>query len=389
MTMSRLDRVALRLVATLPDPVVEKLSREYGVSPAYVRTVESSLPDTRQRDLVVEWILNNITYWGLRWPEDMDRALRAADFFFRHVRTPQWASAYEAVHDEPIEPRWKNNLLSYSMSQIEDVREQIEDPPEKDYSEQFSSLPAGADLVYNQGGVSVVKVTDADAACQLARGTRWCTSNRETAEHYLGYHPLYVIYQDGRKVGQMHAGTDWPDFQYMDRKDSPLEVPVPVLVAIRDLYTRQTGVLHDLIERAVNDRDEGPQIVENLLDNAHVGMAYQVALHSPMGAVIYLRGRPGWAEREFPEGVLTGVVLRDPWAVKLFAMYIAGGRWHEGEPVLIEAARDGDRRPLVSYFRGLAVTHEHEAFVRDHPEAWRMIQRDFWNGTPVENQYID
>ncbi len=184
-----------------------------------------------------EWLINQVipvelfgTYQAtqnpppgrqnLIWPEDQDRALETFNWYM----TNRKESDVQNRMRERFPGRNIKNPLEFSIWDMEDVEASLTPESEAEArNERWMPSEMGlkasqADVAFNEGDIMIVKVTGADAASKYASGTKWCTSNKSTAQSYLNRGPLYVVFRNGQKYGQIHT----QDNQVMDLQDRPL-----------------------------------------------------------------------------------------------------------------------------------------------------------------------
>lgn len=235
--MARLHRIARLILAKLPDTVMERLSLTYGLGTLKIKLLEDNIHrlGARNPDTVTEWAVILTSYQIIRGVEDLPRLVEAANFFFVNSGTPRFRELVAERGNIP--PQQVRNLLSYSLVTIEEIMDEMQSTPsnqaERARLNRLQELPEGAELVYNKNNLQIIKVTSPEAACTLARGTKWCTSAHKTAVQYLRSGPLYVLYEKGKKIGQMHLGK--ADFQLMDLKDVSLPLDSKLVQALKEL----------------------------------------------------------------------------------------------------------------------------------------------------------
>lgn len=99
----------------------------------------------------------------------------------------------------------------------------------------------GAEKLYEDGEWLVIKMLKPAACEYYARGTKWCTSDPETAAKYLAHGPLFMIYRNGQIYAQAHVESG----QLMDPQD--VEIPAG----------KVPEKLRDIIKNNVHQHDEG------------------------------------------------------------------------------------------------------------------------------------
>lgn len=76
-------------------------------------------------------------------------------------------------------------------------------------------LPPGAETVLEEGGYTVIRITDPKASSILCSGTEWCVANIDTAQEHLNSGPLYLVYRDNKRHKLIH----FPTGQFMNVYD--------------------------------------------------------------------------------------------------------------------------------------------------------------------------
>jgi hypothetical protein len=226
-------------VAQLTESLIQKLIDRYPIPgpdlDAIVRWIYDHFAElTVKAELVTEWMMNSI-FRGSGRLEDIRRFENMARFYFSAKGTPKFKKiTLEHAKNEgaSINPK---NILDFDLHDLEDIFDLYEQPEVDPRVNQLGSkLPEGAKIVYSDGNYQIVEVTTGQAACDLARGTKWCTSDPDLAEQYLfgdNYnerdtivYPLYVVYLKGKKLAQLYLGGGREDPQLMDLRDRPIAV---------------------------------------------------------------------------------------------------------------------------------------------------------------------
>lgn len=88
------------------------------------------------------------------------------------------------------------------------------------------------DVPFENSRWMVVVPKTPQAACKYGAGTRWCTTNPGTAEHYMSQDPLYIVYDKMNTVQQPKTGETQPkryqlhfrSGSFMDESDRRFDV---------------------------------------------------------------------------------------------------------------------------------------------------------------------
>lgn len=157
----------------------------------------------------------------LIWPEDKDRAVETFEWYMAARKD----SRVQNMMREMFPGRSIKNPLEFSIYDLEDLQDTL--TPVKQQTaknqrwkpEERGIAPGKARTILDDDGWLIVEITDAAVASSYASGTRWCTSNRRTAQGYLNDGPLYVLFRNGQKYGQIHGQSN----QIMDVRDRPIQ----------------------------------------------------------------------------------------------------------------------------------------------------------------------
>jgi hypothetical protein len=384
----RAHRIARRLLATLPDTVVAKLANEYGIGRDRVREIESWARDLNlaQPDLVTEWVLSSLQYQEARWPEDRNRLQMAWNFYQAHRRHPRFREIATTVNVRrggspgEINPR---NPLDIPLRDMEEIARNLDTAPRDKHEEarlnKLDALPEGAEVVHRDPEYQIAKVTDAQAACQLGRGTQWCTSDPEVAEEYLSRNPLFVVYRRGRKFAQFHIDPDG-EVQLMDLHDRPI-VPDADLRAA--LYA--AGLLHEALPHlSIHELQSWFQGLHEAGAPPGRGDVAWVRHEMARNANTALRFARDVLKGRFPEGETA--LATEPQLAYLYARDVLKGRFPAAEAIL---ATD----QYYAYVYAENVLHGRfplgERVIADHPGVAAMYARTILKGRfPAAEQRV-
>lgn len=184
-------------------------------------------------------------------------------------------------------------------------------------------------------GTLAIPLTQA-AACDLGRGTKWCTAAREDNQfdHYRDG-PLYVWRErDGAKY-QFHFAS----IQFMDARDRP--IPRALLVKFRTEHP----VLAKLFQREER----------KLVENPKAACDYAAAV---------IGGR--WPEAE-------PFIMQDPRCAVAYVSSVIKGRWPEAEPFIM-------KDPFYAVYYAKRILErpwpEAEPYIRKDAKQWAWYQND-------------
>jgi len=288
-----LDDVAQQIPHFIRD-LEQKLGRKEAEEITDQLVDEDPTKDKELAHVFVKWVVNG----SLRWPEDRERLKQSVqDYLKLRSQDPSFKKLSKFETLQSIEQEVNRRLRPGQYKALQK-------------GEQLKVVP-GAKVIHNQGQWTVVEVLDPDAAVQLSSGTKWCTSDRDTAEDYLSDGPLYIIYKAGKKYAQAHLETG----QVMNLKDETLEDP-EVLEIIKTAVP-ESGKNVDFVSlyiKATKKRwPEGEEAIKK----------------EPLAAVRYAKEIIGG---RWPEG--EEAIKKDPYAALKYAEYIIKGRWPEGEEAI-------------------------------------------------------
>jgi len=202
--MERKVRLARVIVADFAKTLEVVKDRYEGVDDAIIDNIGTVLPEQ-----AIEWAVKSVSKNRGIWPEDGFRFNNAFVFFTQNKATQRYKDAVQAAYPN----RKPKNLLQFTLHDMETLQERLAPKPkeEKSKRQQLREVKQkGAKVFYDKppykviqiGGPGVDLEDAAQAACQYAKETRWCTSQPSTAKSYLKHNPLYVIFMGSQKVGQ-------------------------------------------------------------------------------------------------------------------------------------------------------------------------------------------
>lgn len=375
-----------RRTALLPENIIEKLADKYTFHIQLIKRLNDYLTHhhmgviKQNADLITEWILKSIRNGSGIWdmfqsdlPEDTQRFLEAAEFYFNTRRTDRFKKSLQdfliddqyLLEEEAFDYPFKNilNFLLHDLETIKSIYEQPKVDPR--VNELQTKLPEGAELFYNDGNYQIVKVTSPQAACALGKGTKWCTSNHEIAVNYLYHAPLYIFYLKGKKHAQLFIGHNLSHTQFMDLRDRAVKLDEPIRTV---LY--KSGLMEKITEamEAPNQFIVREDFLNWLGTNTHEieSLIYKFPSLAVYYA-IYIKNKRFPAAEPF--------IMKNPADIVAYAREVIDGRWIEAEPNLFT------RKVWVSEYMnmlGRISVDLLKAFSQDHkPEINKLINKEF------------
>lgn len=153
-----------------------------------------------------EWIFREFINNRMRLPEDAPIVKQQLDFFTK-------SRAALKRMGKPVD------ITTYTRPQLWELLQELEQSGDTDSNRQKEiKLKAhGAKKIYDDGNWTIIEMTTPDVCSYYARGTKWCTSDPETAAQYLAEGPLYIFYKQNKPYAQLHIQSE----QFMDPIDRP------------------------------------------------------------------------------------------------------------------------------------------------------------------------
>jgi hypothetical protein len=174
----------------------------------------------------VPWIFRELINNRLRLPEDTPVTLQQLDIFNKSK------AVLKGLGKEL-------DINKYDRPQLWQTLGEIEGKTTK-RQEKAKIKQEGSERIYEDKEWLVIKMTKPEACQYYAKGTKWCTSDPETAAGYLEQGPLFMIYHNGQIYAQAHVESG----QLMD----PQDVPIPP--------NKVPEKLRDIIMNNVHQQDE-------------------------------------------------------------------------------------------------------------------------------------
>ena len=185
----------------------------------YSNLLEAS--DAKRELLAKKYPKADVSHWEKHVP-DKHLEFAARQHHLGNIRPEDHPRVNQVLqtHDSIKHPEYKKDLGSYKhISHVEDAQEKV--TGKKVMTNKASTLlnHPEATLVHNNNGLTVHKLNTPEAAADFSKGTKWCTSNKGTFNHYNKQGPIHVIHTPDGKKYQVHHETD----QLMDEKDVPVK----------------------------------------------------------------------------------------------------------------------------------------------------------------------
>ena len=289
------DEEWLKLAEKNPKKAMKDLDWWMQEDFALLMKMAKAVQDGKIPEGASEWLINQVipvelfgTYeatqnppqgrQNLIWPEDQPRALQTFNWYM----TNRKQSDVQNRMRERFPGRNIKNPLEFSIWDMEGVEASLTPESEAEarnerwMPSEMGMKASDADVAFNEGDIMIVKVTGANAATKYASGTKWCTSSKSTAQSYLNRGPLYVVFRNGQKYGQIHTQEN----QVMDLQDRPLNDLPPAVATfmvtadqkhLRELMTNwpdKDGVIKKLREKNRNQYQSNKTEAENRLAKA-------------------------------------------------------------------------------------------------------------------------
>jgi hypothetical protein len=334
-------------------------------------------------DLLAEWVVKSIAK-GKGTTGTINQFENMARFYLNARNTPRFKKAVAAYAEEtemPFNPRNILDFTLYDLEEIHDLYEQPEVHPRVNLLQ--NKLPEGTSLFYNDGEYQIVEVTSPQSACQLASGTKWCTSDEEKATEYLGEAPLYVIYLRGKKRAQFHVNLSDDDLNGIQLQDLRARniVPDEALAGVLWKSGLLPTALNSVIERGIDKEFLIFEVEAKTWLRFPVNEMRKFVTKSPYLSLSYATEI---LDEVFPEGeqAIASKGETSFW----YAMDTLKGRFLLGEPAIIR-----DRSRLYEYLSFLFYrrfgTEEYNSFIDqygDNPKVRKIIAQYPFNQKSYE-----
>lgn len=178
-----------------------------------LRIIADYVDPTGKRAVYMPWVAKQLKYGNIIWPEDAQKLQSYLMKFHemkgsRNFRGEKDISRY----------RLFNNLAD-----AVDTHEGID---LKSKAQQTKETKVkGAKVVATSGEWKLIQIISPEAAVIYGKGTRWCTSEIETAREYLDGGPLYIGLKNNTKEFQItHDAEQFMDVQDYEYKIGPEDI---------------------------------------------------------------------------------------------------------------------------------------------------------------------
>jgi len=294
------------LVSDLLDEDLESKVRLFStmfrdVSPSeaekLVRQIAES--DPTEKKIYLHWLVRQVKQKAIRLPED-------------HERVNEVLKTFDKLKRQFPE----KDINRYTFHELEAKADQLKGVDVRSKRSIEKEIKAkGAKKVYESGDMYVMEITTPEAAEIYAKGTQWCTSNREDATEFLDQGPLYIFVKDDEKLAQLHL----PSGQLKDVTNWSMEPDTSMKAFIRQMPTKS---IEEKIGKAACLRVSLSREEERKIAN------------DPYTAYLYARdvikgifGKDRWPEGE-------KAIASDPKAAYHYAANVIEGRFPEGEKAI-------------------------------------------------------
>jgi hypothetical protein len=234
----------------------------------FIRIINESDP-TGEQAIYTPWLVKQYVAKQIRLPEDSYKVKPRLEFFHTHKNRGGWTGSKDI-----------NQYNYHSLRETVDEMQNTGDLRSKEEKNKGLGIVhmVGVDVLYNQDGWQVLKITSPEAAVAYASGTEWCTEHKENAVYYTRLGPLYVLIHGDEKY-QFH----FEDEQFMDKSDSPLYIDKflemrPVLEKVfTPLQTAKLKISMEFVGDASDDEDYTPDEKQAIADSQDVLLCYRYA----------------------------------------------------------------------------------------------------------------
>ena len=182
---------------------IELLQKQFKLTPEQIELCIATDPSPNQSDYVA-WVAKFLSKGAFTLPEDQERIKGQLESFQKFKKSPQFL--------------FSKDLQQYDPAKLfETLQKAEEGGMSSKKEEKRETVRKGAQIVVQEGNVTVYKVTEVKAANELGGGTNWCTADPKAshAQNYLSKGPLYIFFESGSAVAQLHC----EDNLFMNRSD--------------------------------------------------------------------------------------------------------------------------------------------------------------------------
>jgi len=298
-------------------PKSDLLAEKYPRIPKETLEAMESIDPAKGKSL--EWMARQLNSNTIRWPEDSNRLKQALVSFWQIKKSPRKLAQYSANPD----------LSTYTMQTLETLDDQVRGVIEK--PESLTEIPQDTQKIYDDGDISVIKVNTIEAACDLARGTKWCTSDPLEAEDYIkNKGGLYIWFKSGKKFAQSSGRT------FLGLRDESLEVDAKLGGIFYKLFKKVPDGISERIPEYEAGLIEDPWEALTYVRKLSIGRlpaAEATILTEPYAALDYARFviKERWPEAE-------PIILTEPDTAYYYVDHVIEDRWPEAEPIILKDA---------------------------------------------------
>ena len=283
--------------------LIKQLTNKLGEQKA-TETIQNlaQLDPTNKKSYIgtyIKW-LNDGTF---RYPED-------------NIKLKQTIQDYEQLKNKHPLPKINKFKSLQDLTHLIDQHLRPQTLKQEKRKIKITNLEQYGNIIYNDGELAVIEITDPNSAVTLSSGTKWCTSDKKTAKEYLDKGPLYIIYKDGKKFAQAHLQSG----QYMNLRDESLDNNI-----VQDIMTK-SGLIKKIKEDPIAAFNYAYEIIQDRFPEAE-----PVIMKDPIAAYSYAHEIIG---ERWPEAEPT--IMRDQAIASEYAFVIIRGRWPEAEPIIMK-----------------------------------------------------
>jgi hypothetical protein len=204
---------------------IDSVATKLNLTPEQVVSLANAVDPTPEKKFEA-WILKQMGFKNIILPEDGNRVQQVLQDFITLSNKKQLQKRdiqqYRRIHDLEAE--------------IDKIKGLEATPETSEKLNEYLQLP-GVEIFLQIPGWLVLSVKNPHSAAELASGTKWCTSDPETADYYIaGYFLLVFFEKTGTSLKKMYQATLSFD-QFMDVTDDPVtEIESDLAQAIVDKY---------------------------------------------------------------------------------------------------------------------------------------------------------
>ena len=272
--------------------------------------------DPTNKKAYTAWIMRQWLKMNVRANEDSHRLLEVLSHYDQHKKR------YEK-RDINQYKRWDD--LEQEYLKLENIRTQGE--IERDIKKK------GTYEVHSIGKWKVIEISTAEAAAYYAKGTRWCTSNKQVCDRYLDEGPLYLILMKKGAGWEKYAQVHPTSGQAMDTSDKRTTIPLEVQPFFIGLYLNE-NVYFD-------DRDRANALIEVFSPEALLVDPEIIAEAKDNEGFLWeltYRLYRYWARIPPMTKEWKSLLAKSRYAAANYTFYVLHDRFPEGEPAIALSA---------------------------------------------------